>query len=228
MATFVLVHGSFHGAWCWERVTPLVERRGDRATAVDLPGRGGTPAAPSLEGYAAHVCEVIAAQPGPVTLVAHSMGGVVATTVAERIPERLERLVYVCAFLPPNGQSLIDLAKTDVESRLMPNLIIDEANGVHSVKPEGVRDSFYHDCSEEDAARAAARLGAESLAVVGTPVAITAARFGRVPRDYILCTDDHALGPSLQRRMSEGARVRELPSSHSPFYSMPERLVELL
>lgn len=229
MSTIVLVHGSFHGGWCWERVAPRLAASGHRVVTPDLPGRGGD-GAQTLDAYATHIADRIAAEPEPVLLVGHSMGGVVVTAVAERIPERLAGLVYVCGFMPASGQSLLDLAKTDTESVLMRHLAFDEARGVHWVRPEGARASFYHDCPEADAEAAARRLGAESLAVVATPVATTSARFGRVSRLYIECTDDRALGPALQRRMcaAQPCRVERLATGHSPFYAQPEALAGIL
>ncbi len=233
MSVFVLVHGSFHGSWCWDAVTAKLRARGHRVIAVDLPGRAGDarpPASLGLDDYAGLVVETIAAQSRPVVLVGHSMGGVVITQAAERAAERILRLVYVCAFLPENGQSLLDLAQTDAESVLMRNLVIEHDKGTHHVRPDGARESFYHDCSDEDALRATARLVAEPLAVVATPVETTAERFGRLPRTYVECSDDRALGPTLQRRMhaAQPCRVATLASSHSPFFARPEQLVRAL
>lgn len=227
MSTYVLVHGSFHGGWCWERVVPLLEAAGHRAVAVDLPGRGAaTPG--TLAEYADAVARSIDAQPEPVVLVGHSMGGVVVTQTAEARADRIRALAYVCAFLPADGQPLIALAQTDTESRLLPALVFDPP--WHHPRTEAVRDVFYHDCPEADAERARARLVKEPLSVVETPVRTTAANFGRLPRVYIECTEDRALGPSLQRRMHAATpcRVLTLASSHSPFYSQPEALVRHL
>jgi len=232
MTTYILVHGSFHGGWCWDKVVPHLESLGARAIAIDLPGHGAQriPASQaSLAGYVDHVCQVVAEQQAPVVLVGHSMAGMVVSGVAERLPEAIRKLVFVCAFLPQNGQALVDLARTDNESLLMPALVFDEPNGVHFVRDEGAREAFYHDCPEDLASAARARLIPEPLSVVTTPVSLSE-RFAKVPRDYIHCTEDHALGPSLQRRMLEAqpCRVHSIPSSHSPFYSMPERLAQLL
>jgi pimeloyl-ACP methyl ester carboxylesterase len=229
MSTYVLVHGSFHGGWCWDGIVTRLTRAGHRAVAVDLPGRGADrrPAATlTLEDYAQKVVDAVATEKEPVVLVGHSMGGVVITQAAERAPERIARLAYVCAFLPAHGQSLLELAQSDGESVLLGNLVIEERRGTHHVRPEGARESFYHDCSDDDAARAAARLVPESLAVVATPVQTTAARFGRVPRSYIECSDDRALGPSLQKRMHAATpcRVTRIVSGHSPFFSRPDEL----
>jgi pimeloyl-ACP methyl ester carboxylesterase len=229
MATFVLTHGSFHGGWCWERVVPILTAAGHRVHAPDLPGRGGD-RSQTLDSYARAIADLVAAQAEPVVLVGHSMGGVVITQAAELVPEKLTRLVYVCAFLPQNGQSLRALAQSDGESALMPALVIDEKSGLHWVKPEGARNAFYHDCADGEVERALPRLCKESLAVVGAPVAISAERFGRVPRLYIECTEDRALGPSLQKRMHAATHcfTVQLPSSHSPFYSQPEALASIL
>lgn len=233
MGVYVLVHGSFHGSWCWDAVTARLRALGQRVIAVDLPGRAGDarpPATLGLADYARLVADTIAEQAEPVVLVGHSMGGVVVTQAAEHAPDRVARLVYVCGYLPQNGQSLVDLAQTDDESVLMRNLVIEAHKGLHHVRPEGARESFYHDCSDEDAAHATARLVAEPLAVVATPVATTRDRFGRIPRTYIECTDDRALGPSLQRRMhaAQPCRVVKMPSGHSPFLARPEDLARAL
>jgi pimeloyl-ACP methyl ester carboxylesterase len=233
MSTFVLVHGSFHGAWCWEKVVPLLEKGGHRAIALDLPGHGEdrTPLPQlTLERYADKVCAAIAAERDPVVLVGHSMGGMVITATAERVPERLVRLVYLCAFLPASGQSLLDLAKTDRESALMPDVVIDEPGGAHWVREGAARAAFYGDCPDDDAARAQGRLCKEPLAVVATPVITSAARFGRVPRVYIECSADRAIGPALQKRMvaAQPCRLLSLPSGHSPFYAMPDALARQL
>src|SRR5690349_24522079 len=104
MTTFVLVHGSWQGAWAWDRVIPLLEARGHRVVAVDLPGNGHTPAPElpvRLHHYAEHVARVIDAQPAPVILVGHSGGGITVTAATELRPERVALAVYLCAFMLP-------------------------------------------------------------------------------------------------------------------------------
>lgn len=229
MTTFVLVHGSFHGAWCWSRVAELLVAAGHTVTAIDLPGHGAdrSPlAAQTLDTYVACVSGAIDAHAEPVVLVGHSMGGVVVTQTAERRPEKVRALAYVCAFLPRDGQSLLDLARTDDESLLVKNLVIDEAAGLHWVLEDAQRDVFYHDCPDEDAARAKRLVVREPLAPVSTPVRISEAAFGRIPRTYVECLDDRAMGPALQRRMvgATPCRVVSMRSGHSPFFSAPSAL----
>ncbi len=111
MARIVLVHGAFAGAWCWEPVLPGLRAAGHEVEAIDLPGSGEDPtpvSEVSLDAYAERVCGVLA-RGRPAVLVGHSMGGMVVTQAAARCPEHVAALVYVAAFLPGDGQSLMDL-----------------------------------------------------------------------------------------------------------------------
>jgi pimeloyl-ACP methyl ester carboxylesterase len=231
---FVLVHGSWHGGWCWNKVTPLLERLGHHVETPDLPGRGvdQTPAsALTLKDYVDRVGAVVTAQSSPVVLVGHSMGGIVITQLAEEMPDRVQALVYLAAFLPKNGQTLIELAQQDTESQLGPNLVIREDQGDHVVCQEAVREIFYHDCSDDDSARAIARLVPESLAPVMTPVRTTDRHFGRVPRFYVTALRNRAISPGQQLRMYTAMPCREviaMDTGHSPFLSAPEALASHL
>lgn len=230
MSTFVLIHGAWHGGWCWEKLVPLLESRGHRVLAPDLPGHGAdrTPTASvTLDLYAARVCDVIAAEPEPVVLVGHSMGGVVISAAAERIPERIRTLVYLAAFLVGEGESLLAAAGADTGSALTGNLVPSADGASVTVKPEVVVPAFYAECTPADAERARARLVPQSAAPFTTPVPWTAARAGRVPRAYIACLRDRAISPALQQRMYEARpckTVLTLDTDHSPFYSTPDAL----
>jgi pimeloyl-ACP methyl ester carboxylesterase len=231
---FVLVHGSWHGGWCWNKVAPLLERHGHHVETLDLPGRGAdqtSASALTLKDYVDRVGKVVAAQSSPVVLVGHSMGGIVVTQLAEEMPDRVQALVYLAAFLPKNGQTLIELAQQDTESHLGPNLVIREDQGDHVVRPQAVGEIFYHDCGDDDAASAIARLVPESLAPVMTPVQTTDQRFGRVPRFYVTTTRDRAISLAQQRRMYTAMPCREvnaMDTGHSPFLSAPEALASHL
>ena len=171
MATFVLVHGAWHGGWCWERVVPLLDMRGHRVVAPDLPGMGAddTPFGHDvLAQWADRVAGWVEAAREPVVLVGHSRGGLVISEVAERVPGKLARLVYLTAFLLPAGDSLA----ANVASRgpgTGPELVIDEASGTCTVKAGTQRQVFYHQCSEEDVANAVVRLCPEPLEPLAGP-----------------------------------------------------------
>src|SRR5215471_17226659 len=119
MSRYILVHGAWHGRWCWEKVVPLLRQAGHRVETLDLPGHGQdrTPIREiTLAAYTKRVCETLDDQAEPVILVGHSMGGIVITQVAEERPEKIQTLVYLTAFLPQNGESLLQLARMNADS----------------------------------------------------------------------------------------------------------------
>jgi pimeloyl-ACP methyl ester carboxylesterase len=156
------------------------------------------------------------------------MAGAVITQTAEYRPERIKALVYLCAFLPRNGESIALLAKQDQDSFSARHRVTDAKGGFSTVKEEAVQEAFYADCSEEDVVRAKSLRVPEPVAPSQTAVKTTKENFGRVPRVYIECLRDRSISPSLQRQMYEALpceRVITLQTSHSPFFSASEELV---
>lgn len=234
MATFLLVHGAWHGAWCWAKLIPALEARGHKAVAIDLPGHGADRTPPdevTLEAYARAVAEAAADLPERPIVVGHSMGGPAIAAGAERAPEAILRLVFLCAFLPRNGDVVLALNANDPKS-LVPGLLVPSADGVTTgANPDLLRDVFYADCEEEDIALARASLTPQPLAPLAVPMELTPGRFGSIPRDYIICEQDRAISAGYQREMLKAVpceRVMELETSHSPFFSAPEKLADVL
>lgn len=233
MATFILVHGAWHGGWCWEKVVPLLEQAGHTVVAQDLPGMGAdrTPFTDDVLGqWADAVAQQVAAATSPVVLVGHSRGGLVISEVAERVGAKISRLVYLTAFLLPEGVSLTANVMSRGEGT-GPVLVIDEATGTCTVQAGTQQAVFYHLCPPTDAAAAIARLCPEPLEPLLRGVRVTAAGFGAVPRAYIEAAHDQAITLDHQRAMQAVfpcSPVLHLESDHSPFYSMPEKLTAAL
>jgi pimeloyl-ACP methyl ester carboxylesterase len=234
MSSYVLVHGAWHGAWCWDKVVPLLEAEGHSVTAVDLPGHGDdtTPLAGLMQAeYGRRVADAVEAAGEPVVLVGHSMGGMAITQAAEYVPDKIAAIVYVCAFLPGPGDSLMTLADNDPDARVLPNLVVDEDAGLCEVAPAARVECFYEECDPSDAAAASVRLGPESLAAFATPVSVTEERAGSVRRIYVECVRDHAISITKQRAMHAARpceRVETIDTDHSPFLSRSEELAEHL
>src|SRR5579863_1820463 len=127
MATYILVHGAWHGAWCWHRIVARLQQASHQAIAPDLLslGRDFTPTrSVTLASWTEQIAALVQAAPEPVVLVGHSRGGIVLSEVAERVPERIRALVYVSAFLLENGSSVRDAAAEDGNALVVPGVMI--------------------------------------------------------------------------------------------------------
>lgn len=236
MARFVLVHGAFCGAWIWK---PLIERlktKDHSAEAFDLPGLGEdhTPVSEiTLDACATRLCEVLASRPEPAIVVGHSMGGIIATHGAARCRERIAALVYVTAFLPKDGQSLLDLTKLPegAGDQVQANIVIEGEPPVAVMPAAASRHALYDCCAEDATAWAIERQRPQPVAPFITPVSIPPGALDGVNRYYVVCTRDRAMMPALQRRMiaeNPCAGVVELDTDHTPQLSMTEELAEVL
>jgi pimeloyl-ACP methyl ester carboxylesterase len=234
MSTFVLIHGAWHGAWCWDKVVPVLEAEGHRVIAPDLPGHGSDQLPLSevtLQGYADRICQILAAEAEPVILVGHSMGGIAITQAAEACPDSIQALVYLSAFLPSSGESLEYWAKQMAESLVAPNMLVAEDQVSVTVSDEIIIDAFYGDCHPEEAQLAKSRLLPQALAPIVSPVTTSEEKFGRVKRYYIECLQDRAIPIGMQRSMYGAVpcqSVLSMNTSHSPFLSVPEVLAASL
>jgi pimeloyl-ACP methyl ester carboxylesterase len=236
MARFVLVHGAFSGAWIWEPLVKRLQAAGHSAEAFDLPGLGAdrTPASEvTLDAYAARLCEVLAVSSEPAIVVGNSMGGIVATHGAARCPERVAALVYAAAFIPKDGQSLLDLTKLPegAGDQVQANIAVAGEPPVAVMPAAASRHALYGSCTEDVAAWAIARQRPQPVAPFVTPVSIPPGALDGINRYCVLCTQDRAIPPPLQRRMSAEnacADVVELDTDHTPHLSMPDELAAVL
>ena len=212
---FVLVHGVAHGAWCWEYVQRDLEAQGHEVIAVDLP-------LTSLADDAAHVREVLEQGDEKAVLVGHSYGGMVISEAADA--DTVERMVFVAALMVERDADAAALFADD-PSGVTERMVND--GGTFTIAFDDAIEVFYATCPEDDAKRAAERLRPTALACI-------AAAPGRepwreLPSTYVLCEQDAAIPPSVQRKLARNAgRVVTFDCDHSPFYSMREALVEEL
>ena len=235
LSTYLLVHGGWHGAWCWDKVVPLLRKARHTVIAPDLPGHGQDTASVEdrlYERYVPRVCEILDAQAEPVILVGHSSGGAIITAAAEERPDQIDVLVYLAAFLLPHGVAPPSIMRDDTESLLTSSLVVDEERQTVTVKKECAQQVFYADCTDADAAWATSLLVPEPLIPRGVATLPTRETgIGHIPRVYIETLRDHALGPTTQKKMYTALpcqKVYSLPTSHSPFLSAPDQLASCL
>jgi pimeloyl-ACP methyl ester carboxylesterase len=232
----VLIHGAWAGSWGWERFAPLLRQRVSEVIAVDLPGNGAAPPPPgeiTLDLCAEHVLGVIRRIGRPVSLIAHSGGGMVASQVAEMAPDVVAGIVYVAGFMLPDGVSfaeIVDAVLPDHPEAIGINESLKyAADGASSTVPaDAAARIFFSDCAPEVAAAAASRLTPQPQSSRAIAPHVTAARFGAVPRLYVEATEDLSVVLAVQRRMQAlvpGAAVVSLPAGHAPQVSMPAPLL---
>jgi len=236
MARFVLVHGAFGGAWCWEPVIPALEAAGHTAEALDLPG-GGDDRTPveeiTLEACADRVRETLDSRPEDAVLVAHSMGGVVATQAAGSGADGISRLIFVAAFMPANGQSLLDLTRLPegADDLIQASIVVEGDPPVATLVDEAAVAAIYNRCTDEQRAWALPQRRPQAVAAFATPVSVDEGALAAIPRSYVLTTQDRSIPPALQRRMIREhpcERVIELDTDHAPYLSATDELVAAL
>ncbi|MDX2075890.1 MAG: alpha/beta fold hydrolase [bacterium] len=230
--TYVLVHGAFQDGSGWADVTPVLEAAGNTVIVVNLPGRGDdtTPITDiSLMTYRDAVVAAIEAQDQSVILVGHSFGGMVISAVAEAIPTRIERLVYVAAYLPRSGDSGLSISSSEPDAQDAGFIIGDD--GYISLPAEIFPFAFCPDCTPEQATIVAESQLREPVAPLAEPVTLTDANFGSVSKTYILTAFDLVLSPKLQIMMLANSPVEQvfaLQTGHAPYITASEALANLL
>ncbi|KPP85282.1 MAG: putative hydrolases or acyltransferases (alpha/beta hydrolase superfamily) [Rhodobacteraceae bacterium HLUCCO07] len=230
MADFLLIHGACHGAWCWRDLIPELTALGHRARAIDLPGHGAdlTPISDiTLQSYADAILSAIDT---PVMLVGHSMAGYPISLAAEQAPEKIARLIYLCAYVPEGDKTMADRRREAPDQPLLPTLLRATDGKSFRIDPAKTREVFYHDCPEGTECYANTRLCAQAVAPQETPCPL-GEKYASVPRSYIRCMDDRTIPPEFQVTMTEewpAADVHEIPNGHSPFFADPEGLAALL
>ncbi len=235
MATFVLVHGAWHGGWSFELIQPMLEAQGHTVIAPDMPGMGGTDeelAAATLARWADFVADICITAQKPVILCGHSRGGLVLSETAERIPTEIAALVYICAMMLPSG-----LSREQWRERAEPNpefraIIQQHPSGIATVVDRTRAAPVFAQLSPPELVKKAFdRLMAEPDQPRLTELNLSEARYGSVPRHYIECLNDRTIPISDQRMMQDlqpCASVTTLDADHSPFLSRPRELADAL
>lgn len=217
MAHFVLVHGAFHGPWCFERLVEALARQGATSTTPELP-------LTSLAEDAAVVRRTLDREQGPVVLLGHSWGGAVVTAAGDH--PAVAQLVLLAALAPDEGEGPsggpVDIAPAFVAAlRPVPGELLE----VDSAQAAGF---FFPDADPASARAAAAKLRAGRTGLPGERVERAAWR--RKPTCYVVCSDDPIIRPASQRALAArtGGRVCEIAGDHSPFIARPQELAALL
>ncbi|MAM81617.1 MAG: hypothetical protein CMP89_12795 [Gammaproteobacteria bacterium] len=213
----ILVHGAWHGAWCFEKLSNLLEEQGIATTAVNLPLQG-------TEGDIDMVRGVIAETPGAVVL-GHSYGGLVITHASAGMD--ISHLVYLCAVMPDKGENVDEVVANAASATSLGQAMVIEADGSVAINPDLAVAAFYDDCDPVEAADSIRRLRPQVMEPF--PVLSEEPAWRDISSTYVLCREDKALHPDLQRDFAIRAeKVVEMPGAHSPFLSRPSEVCDIL
>jgi pimeloyl-ACP methyl ester carboxylesterase len=232
--TYILVHGAWHGSWCWRNLIPHLLGHGVTIITPNLPGHGldKTPHATiTLTTYVEFITQLIQAQNAPVTLIGHSMAGVVISQVAENIPEKIQQLIYISAFIPPNAGCLLEEAKKSQQTGISAETVLNkEHTSIALKKTKRLQDILYNTCDAQDVEYALAQLQKEPFQPFVEPICISPQRFGAVKKRYIACLQDKTIPPEDQQRMYAPiiSDVIYLDADHSPFFSNAKGLADAI
>lgn len=226
MARFLLIHGASHGAWCWDRLAPCLQKQGHEVKAIDLPSHGDDPTPTGDVTMNDYVTAALDAMAPETILVGHSLGGLTITLAAAKAPEKTRALVYLCALVPQQGKAFADFRNDAISPAVSETQTVDRAAGATHVIPDKAADVFYFDCSEEDRAFALARLSPQPIAPLIEPLEFDVPN---CPRHYIRCQTDRVVMPAYQQAVSENwPHVHTMQTGHSPFFSDPTGLAAIL
>jgi pimeloyl-ACP methyl ester carboxylesterase len=231
----VLVHGAWHGAWCWDRVVGPLRDAGIEVVAIDLPGHGADPGPlGDLHGDAARLRGVLDSMDAPVVLLGHSYGGAVITEAGDH--PSVAHLVYLCALAVDADETCAtagtgDPAPADISHKgriPLASTFVPSADGTAiTVTRDGAAALLYNDCDAESTEWALARLGPQpAVSFQQTPDAVA---WRSKPSTYVVCANDQTIHPDLQRILARRCTTSvEWPTGHSPFLCRPELVVDLL
>jgi pimeloyl-ACP methyl ester carboxylesterase len=238
----IMVHGSWHWGGCFQKIANRLAAKGYAAATPDLASHGYDDQAydrfSTMAEYVAPVEAMIKAADAPVVLLGHSMGGVTLNYLGEKYPEKIAKLIYLTAFMAPKGKTALDYILVNVKNPAsLTSKVLSQVNNGRGVKldlnsRDLVKAAFYADCSDHDFDIASKNVIAINSSVPDQYVSeITPGRWGKIPRVYIECTADKALVIETQRLMisdNPGTAVASIDSSHSPFFSQPDKLTDII
>ena len=230
MSTFILIHGMWHGGWCWERLTPLLQAAGHQVYTPTLTGlEEGAQARNDDIDLITHVQEIVylceSDNLRDVILVGHSLGGFMAHVIADRIPERIARIVNLDGIVPENGKSLADL--------------IGETWDFFKKKATESGDEWWcppilewtFGVSGADLKWAQSKLTPHPLKTLTTPVTLENPRAKFIPSTFILCSEgmtEEDIAAEEKKFAGLGMNFRSLPTGHSAMITVPNELAKIL
>jgi pimeloyl-ACP methyl ester carboxylesterase len=233
MKTYLFIHGALRGAWLWERIIPLLQKKGGmNIIALDLPGHGKRAAERAGVDMSAYINDIISSikkqNLSDIVLVGHSMSGVIISRVGEEVPERIRHLVYLAAVVPRDGDALIELLTKERREAL--HKLEGKATEIYG-PIDALRPLYFTDLPDgEEKDSFLKQLTPQPLAAFFEKIPLKRFYSLKIPRTYVLGLRDKSLPPELTRGFAErlGVKPVEIDAGHDMMISRPEEVAEVL
>ncbi len=232
MKRFVLIHGAWHGGWCWEGVIRMLEKAGHTAEAPTMPGHapGDDRSKVTFNAYVEKIVQVLKKQPNPVILVGHSSAGFLLQSAAPKAANQIERLVFHNAFILPDGMAQFDVVPPEVAQSM---IAAAKASPDHSVpvNEDFVRNVLMAGDTKELKDALIKRLIPQPLALFTTKVSTGAFNKLTIPRTVLFCKEDASLPPGAFLGMAQGLGkfdLIEIPGGHETLFTRPQAVAQEL
>ncbi len=234
MANLILIHGAWHNAKVWDKLMPYIDKK-HKVIAIEMPGRNPSDTRTyrhiNLETYVRTIEEVISSLDSPCYLLGHSLAGLSISQVAQNMPDKIKALIYLCAFIPSDGESMLDITSQIKNPGIKTELEFHpKANRININRSDITRETFYQNCLAQDANAALSALNPEPLRAFSSHVSLSKA-FDLTQKIYIKATKDRSILAAEQDKMILKANIQktvEIDSDHSPFLSCTTKLSNIL
>ena len=224
MKNYLFLHGAWHGSWCWNKTTSLLKKQDINCITPDLKIEK------EMQNWSDYIELVLKhINNKPVTIIAHSMSGVIASLIAENYPNLVEKIIYISAFALNNNESIMKYVKEDTKIDLS-KLVTYINNNVSKINKDLAGEKFYNLCKEDEVKFAIERLREQNIRVFKQKVTLSN-NFANTPKYYIVCNNDNIISSEIQLKMANNVKcdkIFNLESDHSPFFSCSEKLVNTI
>jgi len=230
MLNLVLIHGAWHGAWCWDKLVPYLNNI-DKINLI-IPDYSQITSSINdsfIEAYVNGILKTIQTQKksDKFVLVGHSLGGILITKLLQQLLN-IQQLIYIAGFIPEPGMSLSDCAQEDTAVDISPCFKF--SNNCIGLNPANAAEYFYNTCNKPDIEYALSKLTVQPIAAFNEKIVYDLDQLKRQKLIYLACQHDRAVSFAYQKQMQEkvSAKLITLGSCHSPFLSMPQSLAKIL
>lgn len=233
MKRYIFIHGACQGGWCWNKIEGLLKSNNIDYETPDLPGHGNdkTPLSEiTFEKYVESIRDIIKNTDKKIVLIGHSMGGFIASQVAELEYKKIDKIIYIASLIPKNNETILSLLKKDKKSKLLKYSILSKDKLSVELNLSKMDEILYNNCSFEDIEFGKSKLCKQATFPFNTPIKLTE-EFKKIPKYYIKTLYDNSISIEFQNKLCDRYNniiTKEIKSGHAPFFSNYHELFDII